>query len=60
MQGAWLGSTAIGNLLAGLIGPFWMKWEMWQFFLLLVVMLLLSSAFVFSIIKTLENAISNE
>ncbi|GAG83724.1 unnamed protein product, partial [marine sediment metagenome] len=60
MQGAWLGSTAIGNLLAGLIGPFWMKWEMWQFFLLLVVMLFLSSAFVFSIIKTLENATSDE
>lgn len=56
MQGAWLGSTAIGNLLAGLIGPFWAKWEMWQFFLLLVVMLFLSSAFVFSIMKTLENA----
>ncbi len=60
MQGAWLGSTAIGNLLAGLIGPFWMKWEMWQFFLLLVVMLFLSSAFVFSIMKTLENATSDE
>ena len=56
MQGAWLGSTAIGNLLAGLIGPFWAKWEMWQFFLLLVIMLFLSSAFVFSIMKTLENA----
>ncbi len=56
MQGAWLGSTAIGNLLAGFIGPFWSKWEMWQFFLLLVFMLVLSSGFVFSIIKTLETA----
>ena len=60
MQGAWLGSTAIGNLLAGLIGPFWAKWEMWQFFLLLVVMLFLSSAFVFSIMKTLENATKDD
>ncbi len=60
MQGAWFGSTAIGNFLAGYIGPFWAKWEMWQFFLLLVVMLFLSSAFVFSIIKTLENATSDE
>ena len=56
MQGGWLGSTAIGNMLAGLIGPFWEKWEMWQFFTLLVVMLLISAVFVFSIMKTLENA----
>ena len=56
MQGGWLGSTAIGNLLAGLIGPFWKQWEMWQFFALLVGMLALSSAFIFIIMKTLENA----
>ncbi|NOQ27275.1 MAG: MFS transporter [Bacteroidales bacterium] len=56
MQGGWLGSTAIGNLLAGLIGPFWKEWEMWQFFTLLVGMLVISSAFIFIIMKTLENA----
>ncbi|MBI9052506.1 MAG: peptide MFS transporter [Bacteroidales bacterium] len=56
MQGGWLGSTAIGNLLAGLIGPFWNQWEMWQFFALLVGMLVLSSSFIFIIMKTLENA----
>ena len=56
MQGGWLGSTAIGNMLAGLIGPFWEQWEMWQFFTLLVVMLLISAVFVFSIMKTLETA----
>lgn len=56
MQGGWLGSTAIGNLLAGLIGPFWQQWEMWQFFALLVGMLLISSIFIFSIMKILENA----
>ncbi len=56
MQGGWLGSTAIGNLLAGLIGPFWQQWEMWQFFALLVGMLLLSSIFIFAIMKILENA----
>ncbi|MDA3905346.1 MAG: peptide MFS transporter [Bacteroidales bacterium] len=56
MQGGWLGSTAIGNLLAGLIGPFWQQWEMWQFFALLVGMLLLSAAFIFAIMKTLERA----
>ncbi len=56
MQGGWLGSTAIGNLLAGLIGPFWQDWEMWQFFALLVGMLSLSAIFIFIIMKTLENA----
>ncbi len=56
MQGGWLGSTAIGNLLAGLIGPFWEQWAMWQFFALLVGMLLLSSIFIFAIMKILENA----
>jgi len=56
MQGGWLGSTAIGNMLAGLIGPFWQEWEMWQFFLLLVGILVLSSVFIFSIMKTLESA----
>ena len=60
MQGGWFGSTAIGNMLAGLIGPFWQKWEMWQFFLLLVGMLVLSSVFIFSIMKTLESATKDE
>ncbi len=56
MQGGWLGSTAVGNLLAGFIGPFWQEWEMWQFFTLLVVMLLISSIFIFAIMKILESA----
>jgi POT family proton-dependent oligopeptide transporter len=55
-QGGWLGATAIGNLMAGLIGPFWDKWELWQFFLLLVGLTLLSAIFIFSILKLLENA----
>ena len=55
-QGGWFASTAIGNLLAGLIGAFWDGWNMWQFFLLLVVMLILSAIFIFSIMKILENA----
>jgi POT family proton-dependent oligopeptide transporter len=55
-QGGWLGATAIGNLMAGLIGPFWDKWELWQFFLLLVGLTLLSAVFIFSIIKQLESA----
>ncbi len=55
-QGGWLGATAIGNLMAGLIGPFWDKWEIWQFFLLLVGLTLLSAIFIFSILKRLEKA----
>ncbi len=55
-QGGWFGATAIGNLMAGFIGPFWDKWELWQFFMLLVVLTLLSSVFIFSILKKLERA----
>ncbi|NOZ45229.1 MAG: peptide MFS transporter [Chlorobi bacterium] len=57
-QGGWLGATALGNLAAGLIGPFWDKWELWQFFLLLVGLCLLSAIFIFSILKRLEKATS--
>lgn len=55
-QGGWLGATAFGNLAAGLIGIFWDKIELWQFFLILVVMCLLSATFIFSILKRLETA----
>ena len=55
-QGGWLGATAIGNLMAGLIGPFWDKWELWQFFALLVGLTLISAIFIFSILKLLERA----
>lgn len=55
-QGGWLGATAIGNLLAGIIGNFWDILELWQFFLILVVMCLLSAVFIFSVMKVLERA----
>ncbi|MBN2615649.1 MAG: peptide MFS transporter [Bacteroidales bacterium] len=55
-QGGWLGATAIGNLMAGLIGPFWDQWELWQFFALLVALTLVSAIFIFSILKLLERA----
>lgn len=55
-QGGWLAATAIGNLMAGLIGYFWDKIELWQFFAILVVMCLLSAAFIFSVLKRLETA----
>ncbi len=55
-QGGWLGATSIGNLFAGFIGPFWDKWELWQFFAMLVGLTLLSAIFIFSILKLLERA----
>jgi proton-dependent oligopeptide transporter, POT family len=55
-QGGWFGATAIGNLMAGFIGPFWDKWELWQFFMLLVGLTILSAIFIFSILKRLERA----
>ena len=55
-QGGWFGATAIGNIMAGFIGPFWDKWQIWQFFLLLVCLTLLSAIFIFSILKKLERA----
>lgn len=58
-QGGWLGATAIGNLMAGLIGRFWDRLELWQFFLILVVMCLLSAVFIFSVLKQLERATEN-
>lgn len=55
-QGGWLGATAIGNLLAGLVANLWDVVELWQFFLLLVVLTLLSGVFIFSIMRILKNA----
>ena len=57
-QGGWLGATAIGNLLAGLIGRFWDKWELWQFFALLVALCLISAMFIFSVLRRLERTTS--
>jgi len=56
MQGGWLAATAIGNALAGFIGYFWDRWEIWQFFLLLIVVCFISAALIFSVIKKLERA----
>lgn len=55
-QGGWLGATAIGNLLAGLVGKLWDIVEIWQFFALLVALTILSGIFIFSIMRILENA----
>jgi len=56
MQGGWLAATAVGNALAGFIGYFWDRWEVWQFFLLLIVMCFISAVLMFSVMKKLERA----
>lgn len=37
MMGGWFGATAVGNYLSGFVGRFYQHWELWQFFLLLIV-----------------------
>jgi proton-dependent oligopeptide transporter, POT family len=58
-QGGWLGATALGTLAAGGIGILWDKIELWQFFLILVVMCAISATFIFSIMKRLEAVTKN-
>lgn len=59
MQGGWLAATAMGNLAAGFIGHFWDRLELWQFFIILVVMSWLSATFMFAVLKRLERATQN-
>jgi proton-dependent oligopeptide transporter, POT family len=56
MQGGWLGATAIGNQLLFVGSSMWVRIEIWQVWLIFVVCCLASAAFVFSILKRLENA----
>ncbi|MFC2113763.1 peptide MFS transporter [Bacteroidota bacterium] len=56
MQGGWLLATAVGNKLLFVGSTLWEKIDLWQLWALFVVCCLLSAAFVFSIMKRLENA----
>jgi POT family proton-dependent oligopeptide transporter len=56
MQGGWLAATAIGNYLVGVLGMFWDELPMYAFWGVLVICCLLSSMFIFSILKRLEKA----
>jgi POT family proton-dependent oligopeptide transporter len=56
MQGGWLAATAIGNLMVGIMGIFWIKLQLYAFWGVLVICCLLSAAFIFSIMKRLEKA----
>jgi POT family proton-dependent oligopeptide transporter len=56
MQGGWLLATAVGNklLVVGSIG--WTKLALWQLWAVFIICCLISGAFIFSMLKRLENA----
>jgi proton-dependent oligopeptide transporter, POT family len=56
MQGGWFAATAVGSLLAGLIGHFYARWELWQFFMMLVIGALVSAVIVMLLLKKLKAA----
>jgi proton-dependent oligopeptide transporter, POT family len=56
MQGGWLLATAVGNKLLAVPGKLYDKVELWQLWLVFIVLTLLSATFIFSIMKKLENA----
>ncbi len=56
MQAGWLAATAIGNYLAGFIGRFYKSWELWQFFLMIIILSLVSGIIMFSIMKIINRA----
>jgi len=54
MQGGWLFATAIGNKLLFVGSRMWVRIELWQVWLIFVVVCILSVIFIFSIMKRLE------
>lgn len=53
-QGGWLAATAVGNYLVAIIGILWGGMQLWMLWSILVVLCLLSAAFLFSQMKKLE------
>lgn len=56
MMGGWFGATAIGNYLSGFVGRFYQNWELWQFFLLLIVTSIFAALLVKLFLKKLKHA----
>jgi len=54
MQGGWFAATALGNQLVGVIAWFWLRVPLWAVWAILVVCCLLSTTFMFAIMKKLE------
>jgi len=55
MQGGWLGAAAVGNLLLWIGSSMYIRLELWQVWLIFVFCCLISAAFIFSIMKRLED-----
>ncbi len=56
MQGGWLLATAVGNKFLFVGSTLWGKIDLWQLWGVFIVCCLLSAAFIFAIMKRLENA----
>jgi POT family proton-dependent oligopeptide transporter len=56
MQAGWLLATAVGNKLLFVGTKLWDRVELWQLWSVFIVCCLISAAFIFSIMKRLENA----
>ena len=56
MQGGWLAATAVGNKLLFVGSKMWDRIQLWQLWLIFIVLCLISAAFIFSIMKRLEKA----
>lgn len=56
LMGGWFGATAVGNYLAGFVGRFYQHWELWQFFLILVICASIAALMVVATLKKLKKA----
>ncbi len=56
MMGGWFAGQAIGSYLAGFVGRFYAQWQLWQFFLLLIITSLVSASLVWMFLKKLKLA----
>lgn len=56
MMGCWFAATAIGNYLVSIPGLLWNKLPLWGVWSVLIVLCLLSTLFIFSIMRKLESA----
>lgn len=54
MQGAWLGATALGNLLLGVGSYMYERFAIWQVWVVFIILCFIAAGFLFSIMKKLE------
>ncbi|HEY9166533.1 MAG TPA: peptide MFS transporter [Candidatus Kryptonia bacterium] len=56
MMGGWFAGQAVGSYLAGYVGRFYVRLQLWQFFLILVFAALISASLVLIFLKKLKHA----